>query len=527
MTEPEQPATAESTATIFMPDGKTTKGVAARGFGWDINSPYSRPRGGVFPIGSFGHTGFTGTSLWIDPASDSYVILLSNAVHPRGNPPISVLRGQVATAAAEALGLGAAGSPSSGSEIGARTLTGIDVLEATHYAALADAARRHGNRLRVGLLTNQTGLDSKGRRTVDLLATEAPKFVPGLTLTTLFSPEHGIFGKLDTAKIASATDPATRLPVISLYGPRDSDKRPKPEDLARLDAVVIDLQDAGVRFYTYEAVVGYFLEAAARTHTEIIVLDRPNPIGGEMVEGPVSDAGLESYVNYMPQPVRHGLTLGELARYINEERRLPSPTSPNVQVPISAHLTVVPMQNWTRSEYFDQTGLTWVNPSPNLRSLTAATLYPGVGMIETTNVSVGRGTPTPFEHIGAPYINGAELAAYLTARHIPGIAFTATSFSVAEDSNRYPYHGQTIPGVQIALTDRRALHSPELGIELLSALHRLYPRQFDLAKAERLVVSVNTMLALGNNEDPRAIAASWEGDLAAFRKRRALYLLYR
>jgi SSS family transporter len=527
MTEAEQPATAEMTATIFTPDGKTTKGVAVRGFGWDINSPYSRPRGGAFPIGSFGHTGFTGTSLWMDPASDSYVVLLSNAVHPRGNPPISVLRGQVATAAAEALGVNQGTSLSSSDEVGVKTLTGIDVLEATHYAALAEAARRHGNRLRLGLLTNQTGLDSEGRRTVDLLATEAPKFVPGLVLTTLFSPEHGIFGKLDTAKVASATDPATRLPVISLYGPKDSDKRPKPADLAKLDAVVIDLQDAGVRFYTYEAVVGYFLEAAARTHTEIIVLDRPNPIGGEMVQGPVSDAGLESYVNYMPLPVRHGLTLGELARYINEERRLPSPTSPNVQVPINAHLTVVPMQHWRRGEYFDQTGLTWVNPSPNLRSLTAAILYPGVGMIETTNVSVGRGTSTPFEHIGAPYINAAQLAAYLTARHIPGVAFTATRFAVDEDSNRYPYHGQTIPGVHIVLTDRDALNSPELGVELLSALQRLYPKQFDLAKAQRLVVSVNTMLALGNNDDPHAIPAAWAGELAAFKKRRALYLLYR
>ncbi|MBN9616890.1 MAG: sodium transporter [Acidobacteriales bacterium 59-55] len=527
MTEPEQPATAESTATIFTPDGKTTKGVATRGFGWDINSPYSRPRGGVFPIGSFGHTGFTGTSVWMDPASDSYVILLSNAVHPRGNPPISVLRGQVATAAAEVLGVNQGTSLSSSNEVGVKTLTGIDVLEATHYAALADAARRHGNRLRVGLLTNQTGLDSEGRRTVDLLATEAPKFVPGLVLTTLFSPEHGIFGKLDTAKVASATDPATRLPVISLYGPKDSDKRPKSADLAKLDAVVIDLQDAGVRFYTYEAVVGYFLEVAARTSTEIIVLDRPNPIGGEMVQGPVSDAGLESYVNYMPLPVRHGLTLGELAGYINKERRLPSPTSPNVQVPINAHLTVVSMQHWRRGEYFDQTGLTWVNPSPNLRSSTAAILYPGVGMIETTNISVGRGTPTPFEHIGAPYINAAKLAAYLTARHIPGVAFTATSFPVDEDSNRYPYHGQTIPGVHIALTDRDALNSPELGVELLSALQRLYPKQFDFAKAQRLVVSVNTMLALSNNEDPRDIVAAWAGDLAAFKRRRALYLLYR
>ena len=522
MTEPEQPSSAESTATIFTPDGKTTKGVATRGFGWDINSPFSRPRGGVFPIGSFGHTGFTGTSLWMDPASDTYVIILSNAVHPRGDPPISVLRGEIATAAGEALHLS-----ESEQSTNAETRTGIDVLEATHYAALAAAAERHGNHLRLGLLTNQSGLDSKSHRTVDLLATDAPKFVPGLTLTTLFSPEHGIFGKQDTTKIASETDPDTHLPVISLYGPKDSDKRPRPEDLAKVDAVVIDLQDAGVRFYTYESVVGYFLEAAAQAHIEVIVLDRPNPIGGELVQGPVSDAGLESYTDYMPLPVRHGLTLGELARYINGERRLPTAASPDVQAPINAHLTVVPMQNWTRSEYFDQTRLPWTNPSPNLRSLTAATLYPGVALLETTNVSVGRGTPTPFEHFGAPYIDAPQLAAYLTARKIPGVTFAPTSLSIDDTANHYPYHGQTIPGIQITLTDRNALDAPELGIELLSALHRLYPNQFNLTKAERLVASVNTMLALDNNEDPRSIAASWASDLAAFQKRRAPYLLYR
>ena len=525
MTKPEQPSSAENTATIFTPDGKPTKGVATRGFGWDINSAFSRPRGGVFPIGSFGHTGFTGTSLWMDPTSDTYVIILSNAVHPRGNPPISVLRGEIATAVGEALHLNKDTSATP-PESNAPTLTGIDVLESTHFAALAEAAERHNHHLRLGLLTNQTGLDSEGRRTVDILATEAPKFVPSVKLTTLFSPEHGIFGKQDTTKISAETDPDTHLPVISLYGPKDSDKRPKPEDLAKLDAVVIDLQDAGVRFYTYESVVGYFLEAAAKAHIEVILLDRPNPIGDEQVQGPVSDPGLESYTDYMPLPVRHGMTLGELARYINGERRLPTAASLDVQVPLNAHLTVIPMQNWTRSEYFDQTRLPWTNPSPNLRSITAATLYPGVALLESPSVSVGRGTPTPFEHFGAPYIDAPQLAAYLTARKIPGVTFAPTSFPVAETANHYPYHGQTIPGIQITLTDRNTLDAPELGIELLSALHHLYPKQFDLAKAERLLASVNTMLALDNNEDPRSIAASWASDLAAFQKRRALYLLY-
>jgi uncharacterized protein YbbC (DUF1343 family) len=463
----------------------------------------------------------------MDPDSNTYVVLLANAIHPRGDPPITALRNVVATAAAEALHLyGSVPSPSIFETSGISTLTGIDVLESTNYAALADEAKQHNNHLRLGLLTNQSGLDAKGRRTIDLLANEAPKSVPGLTLTTLFSPEHGIFGKQDTTNITAETDPTTHLPVISLYGPKPSDKRPRPEDLAKLDAVVIDLQDVGVRFYTYETVVGYFLEAAAKAHIKVIVLDRPNPIGGEQVQGPVSDANLESYTDYMPLPVRHGLTLGELARYDNGEHRLPNAAMPNVQTPIDAQLTVIPMQNWKRSDYFDLTNLPWTNPSPNLPDLTATTLYPGVAFLEGTNVSVGRGTATPFEYIGAPYIDSTALAAYLTARKIPGVAFTPATFTVAEGTYHYPYHGQTIPGLHITLVDRNVLDVPEMGVELLSALHRLYPKEFNLAKAARLVANVNTMLAIENNEDPHAIAASWTPDLDAFRKRREPYLLY-
>jgi SSS family transporter len=572
MTRPQQPPTAQSGATIFTTDGQTTKGIATRGFGWDINSAFSRPRGEVFPIaeannpGSFGHTGFTGTSLWIDPTSNTYVILLSNAIHPRGAAPISVLRGEVATAAALAIGLPRPCVPcrmhttcpcmaaptatlSSPETRPPATLTGIDTLEATRFAALASAAARHHNTLRLGLLTNQTGLDAMHRRTIDILFNDAPKAVPGLRLTTLFSPEHGILGAADTEHIGNEIDPATHLPVISLYGPKDADKRPKPDDLRNLDAVVIDLQDAGVRFYTYESVVGYFLEAAAQNHIEVIVLDRPNLLGGEKVQGPVSDPDLSSYTAYMPLPIRHGLTLGELARYINGENRRPSPTSPNMFLPLSAQLTVVPMQYWRRSMYFDNTGLlaNWINPSPNLRNLTAATLYPGVALLETTNVSVGRGTDKPFEQFGACWppikppsrkapprttcapedqIDGPALAAYLTARHIPGVAFAPTTFTVAEDSNHYPFHGLTIHGVSLTLTDRNLLDSPELGIELISALHNLYPTRFDLARTNRLIANVNTMQSLTANEDPRKIAAAWATDLNDFQQRRKPYLLY-
>jgi uncharacterized protein YbbC (DUF1343 family) len=519
MTEPEQPATAASGATIFLQDGKTTTGVAARGFGWDINTAFSRPRGAVFPIGSFGHTGFTGTSLWMDPNSDSFVVVLANSVHPRGASPISPLREAVATAAARALHVNDKGDTAVAD---GQTLTGIDVLEATQFGALREAVGRHSGHLRVGVMTNQTGLDREGRRTIDVLMHS----IPEVEVKTLFSPEHGLFGVKDTTKIGEEVDTATHLPVVSLYGAKDEQRRPSMEVLQNLDAVVIDLQDAGVRFYTYQTVVGYFLEAASKAHIEIIVLDRPNPIGGVAVQGPVSDNGVESYTDYMPLPIREGMTLGELALYFNSERLLASTTSPNVRVPIRAQLTVVAMRNWAREQYFDNTGLKWINPSPNLRSTTANVVYPGVELLQSTNVSVGRGTEMPFLHIGAPYIDSAQLVAYLTARNIPGISFSAASFSVTEDANHFPFHGKTLPGISFTVTDRNALDSPELGIELISALHHLYP-DFSMAKAGHLIANADTMRALENQEDPRKIAEGWKTDLAAFEQRRQGYLLYK
>ena len=584
MTTPQQPKTAQSGATIFTPDGNTTTGVAQRGLGWDINSAYSRPRGSIFPTvlppsvrvtpPSFGHTGFTGTSLWIDPATDTYVILLSNAIHPRGNPPISALRGEVATEAAQALGLGSTSpnivilsgaknphilpaAPQS-SATSPRTLTGIDVLEATNFAALKEAAARNGGHLRIGLLTNQTGVDAHGRRTIDVLR----GIGNGIELTTLFSPEHGIFGAEDSTSIGQEVDAASGLKVISLYGAKDSDRRPKPADLWNLDAVVIDLQDAGVRFYTYETVLGYFVDGTIcermDSNFKLIVLDRPDPIGGTSVQGEVSDRQTNSYINFMPLPLRHGMTLGELALYM--EREYPAacvingppppyrPYQPLQSPPNDASapkfyenhgVVVIPMQNWHRDEFFDATGVPWVNPSPNLRSVTEATLYPALGMMDFTNVSVGRGTATPFEIFGAgaadatkdspaqaAWFDGKTVAAYLTARKIPGVEFAATRFAVADDANHYPYHGQTIEGVRLTVTDRTALDSPELGIEILSTLHRLYPTQFKLEKAAPLVANTVTMVALARGDDPRAIAAGWASALADFKARRAQYLIY-
>jgi len=530
MTTPQQPATAHSDANILTPDGQPTKGVAARGFGWDINTAFSRPRGSIFPIGSFGHTGFTGTTLWMDPGSNTYVILLSNAIHPRGNAPISALRGQVATAAAQALHLYNS-QPGAATGTTTPTLTGIDVLASTHYAELGEAAKRHGNHLRLGILTNQSGVDARGRRTIDLLATEAARAVPGLELKAIFSPEHGLFGVKDEAGISGEIDPTTHIAVTSLYGTTPESRHPTHDQLKDLDAVIVDLQDAGVRFYTYEAQTGYFIEAAASEkklnhQLEIIVLDRPNIIGGIAVQGPVSDPNHDSYVNYMPLPIRHGMTLGELTRYINGERRTPSAASPNVQEPLGAAVTVVKMQGWQRSMYYDETGLPWINPSPNLRSVNAATLYPGVELLQFTNVSVGRGTAIPFENIAAPFFDAPALAAALTARNIPGVTFSPSTVTIAEDANHYPYHGQTLPAIHFTVTDRDTLDSPALGIELISAIHRLYPKQFLFERASRLILSVNTMLALQNGDDPRTIVKSWQPDLDAFKQRREPYLLY-
>jgi uncharacterized protein YbbC (DUF1343 family) len=389
--------------------------------------------------------------------------------------------------------------------------TGIDVLEADHFAEVAAMAQRHGGHLRLGLLTNQTGVDSAGRRTIDVLFRDAPHAVPGLTLTTLFSPEHGISGSFDQPTVPSSTDAPTGLPVISLYGNADAARRPSLDSLRSLDAVAIDIADVGVRFYTYEAAMRYFLEAASQTGTDVVVFDRPNPITGSLVQGPVSDPGTESYVNSIAVPVRHGMTLGELARY------------DKAQLHLSVPLTVVAVQGWRRSDWFDSTGLTWVDPSPNLRDLEEAALYPGLGLIETTNISVGRGTDTPFEIFGAPWIDGRALARYLNRRNLPGVRFYSIDFTAQKP---YPCAGEVCRGARALLTDRNVLDGPELGVEIASALHHLYPDQFHLQGMKTLLANQAVLDAIASGTDPRVIAQSWHADLAAFERRRRSALLY-
>ena len=496
-----------------------------RGLGWDIDSPFSSARGEFFPVGSFGHTGFTGTSMWIDPVTNSYVIILTNAVHPKGAriPEVVSLRSRIASAVAQGLKLSAseeqmlrlARITGYNEALGAARLvnsrnglvrSGIDVLESNDFAEL----RANGQRaMRIALVTNQTGVDSEGRRTIDVLA-GLPAKQRGVELAAIFSPEHGVTGSLDTTAIADSRDAATGVPVYSVYGETDAKRRPSLQVLQSVDAVVFDIQDIGTRFYTYETTLGYFLEAAAKAGKRIIVLDRPNPINGASVQGPLSDTGRESFTNYGAIPIRHGMTIGELARYYNGERG------------IRAQLTVVAMQGWQRGDWLDSTGVLWVNPSPNMRSLTAATLYPGVGLVEGTNISVGRGTNTPFELIGAPWIAARELAQYLNARVIAGVRFVPVEFTPASDV----YAQKKCGGVNIVVTDRNALDAPELGVEIASALRALYPAQFDMRKLDWLLVNAVSAKQIAEGVDPRRIAMEWDDAIARFRAVRAKYLLY-
>ena len=503
-------------------------GTTLRGFGWDIDSPLSSNRGELLPVGGYGHTGFTGTSLWIDPATKTYIVLLTNAVHMNVVPPqknekgsAASLRTKVATAVAAALAL----DPAEAEKIRVATITGynemqsaarklavrngtvktgIDVLEETKFAALHPS--RGGAPRSIGLLTNQTGINSEGRRTIDVLAN-----VPGISLDAIFSPEHGVTGTLDTTDIKNAKDAATGVAVYSVYGASDAARRPPLDVLKRLDAVVIDLADAGARFYTFETTTGYFLEAAAKAGVEVVILDRPNPIAGSFVQGPVSDEGRESFTNYFPEPVRHGMTLGELGKMFNAERHT------------GARLEVVAIEGWQPGDWFDSTGLSWVNPSPNLRNLTEAALYPGVALIEGTNVSVGRGTDTPFEVVGAPWIKSRELTAYLNARGIQSVRFVPVVFTPSASN----FAGERCEGVNLMILDRNTLDSPELGIELASALHKLYPNDFKLERMADLLVNEAVFEAIVAGEDPRRIAEDWQERLEGFVRLREKYLLYK
>ena len=465
-----------------------------RGLGWDIDSRYSANRGALFSTGSFGHTGFTGTSIWLDPSTETAVIFLSNRVHPDGGGSVTALRGRVATLAAEAVM-----SLSGGSE--ARSTTRRDEAVATGIDVLREEGFEQLRGERVGLLTNQTGRARDGATTIDLLDGS-----PDVSLQVLFSPEHGIRGDVDTV-VADATDPQTGLLIYSLYG---QTRRPTPRMLDAVDVIVVDLQAAGARFYTYATTMAYIMEAAAGRGVKVMVLDRPNPITGMAVEGPLLDEAAVGFTGYLSMPVRHGLTLGELARLFNQERD------------IGVELEVVPLRGWRRTAWFDETGLTWVNPSPNLRALTQATLYPGIGSIEETNLSVGRGPDTPFEQIGALWVDGTRLAAELNARGLRGVRFYPVTFTPA--TNRYA--GERCQGVHMVVTDRMALRPVRLGLEIAAALYQLHPERFEIAAAARLLGSREALMRIQAGEAPADIAADWTVGESGWLALREKYLLY-
>jgi uncharacterized protein YbbC (DUF1343 family)/CubicO group peptidase (beta-lactamase class C family) len=490
-----------------------------RGLGWDIDTPFSTNRGELLPVGSYGHTGYTGTSLWIDPYSQSYIIILANTTYPRYRPPILSLRAKIADICAQIWYPGAAGRAHDAkveraleditgyNEVAVerhrdlhpeeQVLTGLDVLKARHFDILRGK--------RVGLITNPSGIDREGHRDIDDM------IAAGIHVTAAFSPEHGWSGQLDTTKIGDTVDHKTGVPVFSAYGPTPASRHLPAAGLRRVNILVYDIQDAGDRFYTFETTLAYSLQAAAARHIPIIVLDRPDPIDGINVQGPPLHADQRSFIGfYAGMPVRNGMTIGELAKMFNETLH------------IGADLRVIRMQGWSRGDYFDETGLPWVNPSPNLRNLTETILYPGVALIEYSNVSVGRGTDTPFEWIGAPWIQEDQLAQYLNARRIPGVRFVPVSFTPTASK----YAHQLCHGVYIELTNRRELNAPEMGVELASALAHLYPRQWDSAPIHSEIGSQSIVNQIEAGVDPRILCARWQHSLRAFQRIRRRFLLY-
>lgn len=480
------PATVAKFTSVASPAGSKS----LRGLGWDIDTSFSGTRGELFPVGSYGHTGFTGTSIWMDQASKTYVILLTNAVHPKLRPGIGPIRRKIATIVAASVAY------SVGTKRSMDTRTGLDVMAEAKFAALQGK--------RVGIITNHTGVDRMGRRNLDLMRQA------GVKVTALFSPEHGFAGLDDHENIANATDSTTGLKIYSLYG---KTLRPTAEMLQGLDALVFDIQDIGVRFYTYETTMIYAMEECAKARLPYYVLDRPNPIGGIRVEGPMLDADKLSFVGSYALPLRHGMTMGELAKLVNGERKL------------GADLRVIEATGWNREDWFDETGLPWVNPSPNIRNLNEAILYPGVAMLEySTNYSVGRGTDAPFEQVGAEWIRGRELAQYLTGREIPGVRYYPVKFK-PESSN---LAGKTVEGVRFVLTDRNVFDAGRFGVELAMALQQLYPGKISWEVNKKLIGNGKVMTALTagltGGEDAKGAAMSGVAD---FESVRGKYLIYR
>ena len=492
------------------PDSK-----GSRALGWDVSSSFSKTMAPFFPEGSVGHLGFTGTAVWIDPPTRSYLIVLTNRVHPYGGgaarirdlriraaavagsqlfqPPVVADPGPISGPAAdgqapERVLPGEAALPPE------RVLTGLDVLADQKFAMLSGHS--------VGLVTNQTGVDMRGRRAIDLIAN-----APGVRLQAIFTPEHGLMGQADT-DVPHGRDGATGKPIWSLYGVT---RRPTPAMLKDITLLVFDIQDVGARYYTYLTTLVYVMEEAAKQRIPVLVLDRPNPINGRIVEGPLMDPDLQSFTAPHPIPVRTGLTIGEFGKLAAAERKIP------------VSLTVVPLVGWERDRWFDETGLPWVNPSPNIRSVTQALLYSGVGLLEATNLSVGRGTDLPFEVIGAPWIEPRGLAEALNRQGLRGVRFDPIWFTPTADV----YASTSCGGVRIVVTDREAIRPVTVAFALARTLRERHRDQFRPESIQNLLVNRSTMWAFLRGEVLDRLVAWAEVDRSSFLNRRASYLMYR
>lgn len=476
MMQKDKPFVSPKTFDAFLKRHDTPKG--GRALGWDVDSTFATHKSALFSPKAFGHGGYTGTAMWIDPESDLFVVFLSNRVHPDGKGAVNPVVGEIGTAAMRATNVE----------------TGIDVLRAESFERLRGA--------RVALVTNDRARARDGTSTIDAL-----RGAPDVTLAALFAPEHGLGAEKEGA-IADGS--RNGVPVYGLYGDRFT---PTSAMLDGIDTIVFDLQDAGARFYTYASTMKRAMKVAAERRMRFVVLDRPNPIDGVDVEGPVlaaPDDAKVSFVNHHPLPVRHGMTMGELAKLFAADDE------------IHVELEVVRMRNWRRADYFDRTRLAWTAPSPNLRTVDEAVLYPSVALFEASNVSVGRGTDTPFEVIGAPWMDGEALAKKL-AGTVPGLAFEATTFTPGSAVHA----SKSCRGIRIRVTDRSAFMPVRAGIVIATALHELHPTEWEVDKLDRLLQKKEAVAAIKAGKPPSAVEATWTADLEAFAAKRTRFLLYR
>jgi uncharacterized protein YbbC (DUF1343 family) len=484
-----------SAKTVAMMTAPNDVPGGIRALGWDVQSRYSLNRGTALSRRAYGHGGYTGTALWIDPEQDLFVIFLSNRVHPDGKGSVNQLAGDIATTVSNLLASPEASARASagGNDPRPPLKLGIDVLEAENFGRLQGE--------RVAMLTNDSARDSEGTRSVDRLAAAS-----GLQLVSLLSPEHGLGADKDSA-ISDGKDARLALPVHSLYGKVTS---PTPKMLAGVDVVVIDLPDAGVRFYTYASTLHATMRVAARMNLRVVVLDRPNPINGLEVAGPMLHPSERNFVNHHPLPMRHGMTIGELAEMINADEHLTN------------QLEVVRMQGYRRAAYYDETGLPWWPPSPNLRTVEQVVLYPATALVEGTNVSVGRGTERPFEVVGAPWVDAEALASTLTSMNLAGVSFTPLKFTPSSSL----YAGKECNGVALQVSDRAQFEPVRTGIAIASSLRRLHKSAWKTSRLHEMIGSPAVTSAILNQRPLVDIEALWKDDLNTFKSKRTKYLLY-